>query len=394
MYKFSISAPGSLFLLGEHMKMHENKKAFVMTSLNMRTKLTFTSLPPNAVKMDFIELIFPNIQLHMKIPLNPFLFHFFNNNTDKTIGAHTLYEKVKIYVSSLMGNNNTCDLILGQHESSLQTFFFLLVYIAYRHIIKITASFIVKISSDLPIGEGMGSSTSFGTCLAACFWRWSLLQKGIARYEFHAEDTSVISGCVAICERIVYKSTTSFNIVVSVHGSLLILKQNSMIKKYDHFPSIKILLVCSNVKQKDVQMHVDTRHSQEFALNNISALAKASIKVFKEIKKMVTDLGQVALDDPSNLTLRTLSDIVRINQELLNSLGISHPNLDIICAIAQNHSLSGKMACLNKYGYAFILLLPSVTDDDIAKLIDELKSHNFDASITSLCGESSGVRVE
>lgn len=84
--------------------------------------------------------------------------------------------------------------------------------------------------------------------------------------------------------------------------------------------------------------------------------------------------------------------LIQLNQGLLRALGMSHPNLEIICAIAKKFSLAGKLMCNGGGGYAIILLLPNTTDELINQLLNELKCHNFSIKITKL--NCSGVRIE
>lgn len=80
-----------------------------------------------------------------------------------------------------------------------------------------------------------------------------------------------------------------------------------------------------------------------------------------------------------------------MNQGLLSALGVSHINLNTICAIAQNFSFAGKLTSNGKSGNAFILLFPNSTNEIIDNLLKELKSHDLPAKIASLrCSE---VRV-
>ncbi|KAL6258719.1 hypothetical protein P5V15_010669 [Pogonomyrmex californicus] len=398
MYKFNISAPGTLLLFGKHTT--DNKKGYVAASLNMRTKLTFASLPPGAVKVDFIELNFSPIELHTKIPLNPFLKQFFNNKINNMINECELYKQIKAFVNSLTDMYEPRN---NRHKLSLQTFFFLLVYIAYRRSIKITASIVVKITSNLPIGEGMGSSASFAACLATCFWRWSFLQKGIAYYEIYKDDMAMILEYTKLCEYMIYKTSNMDKSVISVYGSLLVSENSEReAKMYTKFPRIRILLVWSKSKQK-TPINV-IRHSYlgvKLILNTIDAISKESIKIFDEMDEKPIDLSKAGPDTPDvplQVKYEKLSNLIHMNQGLLQTLGISHPTLDIICAIAQDFSLKGKMASVNKAGYGcgyvFILLQPDIADDTIIDLLNRLKAQNFCISITSLCGKWSGVRIE
>ncbi|XP_011639709.1 mevalonate kinase-like [Pogonomyrmex barbatus] len=331
------------------------------------------------------------------MPLNPFICHFFNDNiTETIILKHDLYIKVKDYVSSLTDYIGTYEPMNDQHKLSLQAFFFLLVYIAYRYTIKIMASFIINISSELPIGKGMGSSTSFAACLATCFWRWSLLQKGIVRYEFGEEDMKVLKRCITMCEKVVYNSSNISDSIVPIFGALLVFEKNGLQKIYEKFPSIKVLIMYSNITSEAVQ-----KHSYPFAdsiLDSIDAISKESIEIFNQIEEEpgmnLYKYSTSTLSDSSQSNYEKLSDLIRMNQGLLNALGISHSNVDTICAIAQDYSLSGKMACRGRLDYTYILLPQNITDEDLIKLLDKFKSRNFFGIVTSLCGDWSGVRVE
>ncbi|KAL6263799.1 hypothetical protein P5V15_003882 [Pogonomyrmex californicus] len=336
MYKFNISAPATVFLHGDFMENYD--KTSIAAGLDIRTKLTFSSLPPNAVNVDFIELNFSRIKLHIKIPLAIYLQHFNQIESAEFIEEIQVFRKVQTFVNSLVMDCDTYDYNNLEHFLSLQAFFFLLVLIAHRDSIKITASFVVKISSELPIGNGLGGSASFAVCLAACFWRW-------------------------------------INVNVSVNGSISVYNNGCLTKAYDDFPSIKILLVSSNVKQKSVQNRQfdimrDSCSIINPILDNINVLSNISIDIFNQLEED------------------------HMNQGLLSALGISQPNVNIICAIAQNYSLMGKITYSDKCEHAFIILSPNFKDDDLAKLINELKAHNFSVMVTSLCGKWNGVRVE
>ncbi|KAL6263798.1 hypothetical protein P5V15_003881 [Pogonomyrmex californicus] len=403
MYRFNISAPGVVFLNGDPIPKY-NQTA-IAAGLNMRTKLTFSSVLPNAVKKNFIELNFPNIQLHMKIPLLAY-FHLFNiiKSTNKDL---TICREVRKFVSTLvytgMYNSDNRD-----HFSSLQAFFSLLVLIAHRHSINITTSFVVEISSELPIGEGLGSSASFLVCLATCFLRWSLLQKGISSYEFDSEERLRIMHYCSICEGFIFHSSSSISISVCIKGAIVIYGKTTeglyVDWIYHDYPSIKILLVCSNAKWKIVQNRKFDiiRHLYSFIqpiMNIIDELSKTFVemlsnwKIDQDMRKLFQNVDEL---EPSKLKdhYEKLLDLILLNQGLLSALGASHPFVDIICAIAQNYSLRGKMTYRGRCGYVFIVLPPNFMDNDLSRLIIELESYDFSATVTNLCGKWNGVRVE
>ncbi|KAL6259743.1 hypothetical protein P5V15_009657 [Pogonomyrmex californicus] len=397
MYKFNISAPGRVFLCGER---SENvKKMCVAASLNMRTKLAFTSLSPTAMSTNIIKFEFSTIALHVKISLDT----FYENFLDCKLTGNRLHEEIKEFIDlsseEIIG---TYDPNNHEHQFALQTFLYLLIIIGNREKIRINSSFVVKLSTELAIGEGLGSSTSFVVCLTACFLRWSLLQRGFIVYNFGEQELLKICDHAHLCERIIFGSTFLIDTVVSVYGSIAAFQGNVMLHTCSPLPSMKILLVSSNIKQRTITQAVidETKKMRSFVepiMNSTNIMSSISIRVFNEIKKYMCKLKITDSRDLSHLipldSCKMISKLIHMNQGLLCALGMSHPSLDFVCAIARKFSLAGKVAG-SKGGFAFIFLLPNNTNNHISQVSNELRRHNFHAVVTSLCGQWSGVRVE
>ncbi|KYN13051.1 PREDICTED: mevalonate kinase-like [Trachymyrmex cornetzi] len=401
MYRFNLSAPGTMFLCGEP---NRRNKTCIAASLDMRTTLTFSSFPPAVVRREFIGIDFSSIQLHVKIPLRQFYIHFYGENYNNIFSRITLHEMVKNFITSMTDYDGIYEPSNQAHQLSLQAFFFLLILISHEEHINISASFIVKLSTELPIGEGLGSSASFAVCLAACFWRWSLLQRGTVLYEFDIPDLLKISNYAQNCDSIIYNSPTKIGTIISTYGMIKIfdggVKSTPTSQSFFNLPDMKILLVFSNVSQKTESkknIKIEALKNPclliDFILNGIEVISTMfiymldiiDIKIYNYLKKK----NSQSIDLTDNY--KTLLDIIHMNQGLLKALGMSHPNLDIICAVAESFSLAGKLASKDGSGYAFILL-PNSTDEDIQNLITILESYNFPAEITTL--NCSGIRVE
>ncbi|KYN13053.1 Mevalonate kinase, partial [Trachymyrmex cornetzi] len=237
--------------------------------------------------------------------------------------------------------------------------------------------FIVDLSSELPIGEGLGSSASFVVCLAACFWRWYLLQKGKREVcnRFNFKDLIHIAEYAMECEILVYDSSNMINTIISAYGMINIFKEKEW-QTYDLsvVPSMKILLVFSNVSQQKIKrslMEMKVKEhlslSADFILNSIETISERFIRTLQKIDKETHSLKRQEIVETNSVHLINYwlyadnfnSFLIHMNQGLLRALGTSHPNLDIICAIARNSSLGGKIAAGRGFGYAFVLLLPS-----------------------------------
>ncbi|XP_018401854.1 PREDICTED: mevalonate kinase-like [Cyphomyrmex costatus] len=408
MYRFNLSAPGTVFLCGDPNRFD---KICIAASLNKCTKLSFSSFPQARMRTDFIRINFSDIQLDIKIPMRLFFMQLFREAKNNKCNVAELNETVKKFV--LTSISCFYDKSNDAHKSSLHTFFFLLVLIAIIERINITSSFIVNLSTKLPIGEGLGSSASFAVCLAACFVRWSLLQKGIVVYEFRKHDLENILQYAQYCDFFIYNSSTEIATMISTYGRIQVFGERevseSTLKSFPNLPSMKILLVFSNVchhkttikllSERRVQMEALGYSSSgvstliDFILNSIELMSTKFIHTLDIIDEKMSESKKHESSQSVDLgdNYKTLLDIIHMNQGLLKALDVSHPNMDIICAIARSFSFAGNLASKGGGGYAFILLLNDM-GENIQKLITMLKSHDFSAEeVTINC---CGITVE
>ncbi|KAG5310717.1 KIME kinase, partial [Acromyrmex insinuator] len=388
MYRFTVSAPGTVVLCGER------KQTCVAASLDMRTVLKFSSFPTNVVRQDFMEIKISSIGLRMKIPLRVFLLHFYGINYCEALDDFKLFESVKSFTTFLSGFSGNYDPNNHAHRLSVQAFIFLLVLISCKNGIVIKSSFVVKVLSELPIDEDLGCSSSFVVCLAACFRRWYLLQQGTVRYIFNAEDFSYIMKYAYSCKQIVYNSCNIINIAISTGGKIRVFKGAlEMANIFFRERSMKILLVFSNIIETSMKIKECLSSTTDFILHTLEILSNKFIEILKRIDDVI-DLQPNVIESNSDCLInyyKDLANLININEGLLRALGTSPSNIDIICAFARNFSFGGKIATSGSR-YAFILLLPNTSDELIQHLITILESHGFLAKITSL--NCSGVRVQ
>lgn len=80
-----------------------------------------------------------------------------------------------------------------------------------------------------------------------------------------------------------------------------------------------------------------------------------------------------------------------LNQEIIRDLGLSHPRLDIICAITKRYGFMGK---LTSFGgrYVYIMLPPYASEESITNLSTHLMIEGFSVTMTSIC--CSGVKID
>ena len=84
--------------------------------------------------------------------------------------------------------------------------------------------------------------------------------------------------------------------------------------------------------------------------------------------------------------------LVEINQGLLYTCQVSHPSLDLICMTAKKYGLSAKLTGAGGGGFAYVLIPPNFSNEDVQKLSFNLTENGFSVTETTLGG--SGVTIK
>lgn len=240
MHKFKVSAPGKVILFGEHAVVYE--KLAVAASLDQRVVLEFAESDDAPGSKRLVEISLPKIDLHLNVPLKKIKDFFFSFSFDYRSGNHDLlYNKVQQFVV-------TIDCATLQQRLSLEAFFYSLVLICYEEQI-VLKPFHIHLDSQLTISSGLGSSASFAVCLAACFYHWSLLQKDVFKTSFDTFDLTQISQYALNCEKIIHGNPSGIDTNVCTFGSIVKFKKGSMMETMTKAPSLKILLVDTQVER-------------------------------------------------------------------------------------------------------------------------------------------------
>ncbi|GAB1867018.1 Mevalonate kinase [Camponotus japonicus] len=337
MTTFQISAPGRIILCGEHTVMYG--KQVVAASLNLRTTLKFYELPPESRT---IKIEFPDVNISLDIPLQM---------VTNFISGENFYLVVDNYINFLRHMQYFITLnglwITYEQRFSLQTFFFLLLFIAQDEELVIQ-SFHVHMTTQLTISAGLGSSTSFATCLAACFLHWSCLQKG-HHNEFTPEELERISTYVMSSEEVIQNYVFKQDHIVCTHGRVTAFQYRVPLNTQSEFintPEMYIMLVdakiCLDKSQRMKQLaEMKCRYGNavDDLLDGINVVSQEIVTILRIIRDQGTNMDLQLLEG----LYENLQTNLSLNQDLLRNLDLSHSNFDTICSIAKTCGFKGKL---------------------------------------------------
>ncbi|XP_025266322.1 mevalonate kinase-like [Camponotus floridanus] len=390
--EFKVSAPGRIILSGEPSMMYGGN--VVSASIDLRTTLKFCEITDN--RKNIIEIDFPDIDLYLNLSLEHVLnFFLYNNNNNANLFIEE-YIMLLIHVQYFITVNGMWSTY--EQRFSLQTFFFLFIYTILNEELS-AKSFHVCLTSQLPMRAGLGSSTSFATCLAACFLHWARLQEGID--EFSDEDLEQISDRVWYCEEILQNYVSNIDNEVCSYGKIIRFRHGNRtdpnFKRFLNVSKIKILLIDSRIRQnkfEQVKRLAEMKFSNStilnMILNNINYISEEvsnTLTNIDYIQKINFPTKQLELQN----AYETLKHFVLLHQLYFCFLKLSHPNIDMICDIVKEYGFAGK---ITNFGgrYVCILLPPDAIDEDVMMLSAHLMSLGYYATKTSM--SCSGVRID
>jgi len=376
-----VLAPGKVILHGEHAVVY-GKKA-VAVSINLCSSLIIKDGLESLV-----ELQFPDIGLDVKIGLDDL------DNLRKQIFGK---ESQEDYVSNLSKGIQ----LLRDNMETLASFAQGKVpedpsdAIKYANQVRVTQCFaslcvllfetqpalVLTATSELPLGAGLGSSASFSVALSCGL----LHRAGRVEKELSESDLKDIYDLSFFCETIFHGSPSGIDNFIATYGGAVVFQRKEGSQNIEEMakriksPDIRVVLVDSKVPrstQAMVQKAKDLKDSNPDAWN--------------EIMNGIGELTETAISEITE-DHGVRSELLRKNQALLKSLGMSHEKLDQILKIADDLGFSGKLTGAGGGGCVFIHVPEKVNDLEISKLKEKLHELDFGIWDTALGGV--GVRI-
>ena len=270
--KIISSAPGNIFLFGEHSVVYGYPA--IIASIDQKT--TSTLIP----------------------------------NYKNQITIQSSFGLIKTQI-----NNNSEIRIIEITNKELEIIFFYIKHIVKKFSIK--TGFDVNITSQIPVGSGMSSSTAVLCSLFGAISKFASRQINPEKYfdYIYPYQRQIHGG-----------SASGYEIVSSSVGGInYIEKQKDNTLKKANFSKIKLNIIIADTLVKaptkiTVTYHIPTliKRRKEFVFNQ-----------FNKIKNIVDEA--VILFSKENLTKieeKKIGNLINLNQEILDKLYLSHPKID------------------------------------------------------------------
>lgn len=384
--QFEISAPGKIILHGEHSVVY-NKPA-IAGPIGLRTyfKLQETS-------NDFINFYYKRLNLAAKLSLdnaNAFLSEFDCSETIQPMDFLHKFRSSKDFILKYIEHNSKEASLNDKEEMAIGATLYILNRILRHEKIKhIKISFDVSIDSDMSIGAGVGSSASYGVCLAAGFFILAeimndrLSAQQLKNFSFEGHDTILerISQWAFDSEVIMHEKPSGIDNTICTYGQLIKFSRGHTPEPIKTTGNVDILLIDTGVSRS-------TSHVVGKVVNFKNKYSNLSNSIFDAMGHLVNDVVAILENDKSEEEkYAELALLVTVNNNLLRSIGVSHPRLERAFNIAESRGFSVKLTGAGAGGCAFALLPKNYAESEsYQKLCEDLKSNDYHIMATIIGG--------
>ncbi|GFR93538.1 mevalonate kinase, partial [Elysia marginata] len=341
--------------------------AAIAGSLDLRFHLKLTST--NDFK---VALALPDIGISKKIELAAL-----QSKVKKLINQESLKEPVQASEDVLSALKELLHVDADSTDTKqLAVVAFLYVYSCIFINKSEPPSISVEMKSDIPVGAGLGSSAAFSVSLSS-----ALLQlAGVISSEkvsdnlaaWSSADLDIINKYAFLGEKMIHGTPSGIDNSISTYGGALRFQKGKM-THLDSIPTLSMMLVNTQVPRSSKtqisnfrQRYTTYTEIFEPVLSSVEAItekAELNLKSLKETGKSIHH--------------KTLGELMDMNHQFLNLMGVGHPTLDQVVAEAQNHGFHGKLTGAGGGGCAIILLPPEGEAAAVEKLEEKLKSLGF-----------------
>lgn len=369
--KVKISSPGKVILHGEHSVVY--KKPALAGVVGVRTHCDLFEEHDSSVLAIHLESLQCSFEIQIS-EVNRFVEEFIQQNISP-LDKDVLLKKSREAIDGKFDSKNIpqvktfhaiyhllCGCLISRDENR-----------------SLKNGAVIKISSELNIGAGLGSSASFGVCLATAFL---ILTKQISIDEWDSEQSlSLISSWAFESERVMHGNPSGVDNTICTYGGIVRFTKGEPFTQVQVPKPLHVLLVDSKVSRSTAKL-VEGVAALRSKFPNLVDL------VWNSIEEIVNIAEPIYKDPEGEENFNKLEELFRMNNDLLCSVGVSHDSLEQIFSIARRNKFSCKLTGAGGGGYAIILLPGEYKQkEEYRTLCRELTDSGFGITETTVGGK-------
>jgi mevalonate kinase len=370
--KFTIcsSSGGKVIISGEHSVVYG--KPALAFGIDKHTKMYLTCYKSNPISKCFALINLFSIQINISISKEEIIRYLKDDikildNKNKLL--NDIENKHKYHIMEIIKN------IYYQIQKTVN-------FEKFVNFIE-NNYFLVSISSDIPVGFGLGSSAAYNVCIVngICLLINKLLNNNI----FNKKDILLLSN---ESEKIFHNGTPSgIDASCSLFGGIILFNsihnQKNIKIPLNNFFIEKINFILINTKIQ--------RNAGEF-IKNVSNFKKKNSKLFtdiiNEIGEVTNDITELIMKDKSNEDdCNKFFELIKRNQKLLKKICVSNDEIDKIIDLLEINGYIGKISGAGGGGFIICFVLK----EKIKEVENLLKENDIDYINVNISNEPANL---
>ncbi|KAL9272549.1 Mevalonate kinase-like protein [Drosera capensis] len=368
--------PGKIILAGEHAVVHGCTA--VAASIDLYTHVTLRF--PSSDDENILKLQIKDMGLEFSWLIGRILEALPGFTSPNPLTPISCSPERLSSVASLVEEQKIPEAKIGL-ASGVSAFLWL-----YTAIIGYKAATVI-VTSELPLGSGLGSSAAFCVSLSGAMVALSgcisldSSQEGWLSYG--ESDLELVNKWAFQGEKIIHGKPSGIDNTVSTYGNMIKFRSGVLTRLKSNMP-LKMLVTNTRVGRNTKALVAGV---SERAIRHQDAMEAVFSAVDSISKEMSTIIQSPATDDVT-ITEREgkLEELMEMNQGLLQCMGVSHASIETVLRTTLKYKLSSKLTGAGGGGCVLTLLPTLLSATVVDKVIADLESCGFQCMIATIGG--------
>nr|AYN07279.1 mevalonate kinase [Eucommia ulmoides] len=250
----------------------------------------------------------------------------------------------------------------------------------------------VVITSELPLGSGLGSSASFCVALAGALLALSDSVSLDLSHEgwlmFGESELELVNKWAFEGEKILHGKPSGIDNTVSTYGNMIKFKLGDLTRINAGMP-LKMLITNTKVGRNTKALVASV---SERTVRHPNAMASVFSAVDSISNELATIIQSPASDDFAITEKEEkLEELMEMNQGLLQCMGVSHSSIETVLRTTLKYKLASKLTGAGGGGCVLTLLPTLLSETIVGRVISELEACGFQCLLAGIGGK--GVQI-
>jgi mevalonate kinase len=371
-------APGKIILAGEHAVVHGSTA--VAASIDLYTYVSL-SFPPHSDNDGMLKLHLKDMNLELCWPVGRIKEVLSEVGRQIPSSPTSCSPEATKLITALVEEQNIPE---AQYSLTGGISAFLWLYTSIQGYKPAK----VVITSELPLGSGLGSSAAICVSLSAAFVALSdsvnleRSQKGWLM--FGEDELELVNKWAFEGERIIHGRPSGIDNTVSTYGNMIKFRSGELTRLTSN-TSLKMLITNTKVGRNTKALVAGVSERTVRHPNSMAAVFKAVDSISNE----VADIIQSPSHDERTVCEKEekLGELMEMNQGLLQCMGVSHASIETVLRTTLKYKLATKLTGAGGGGCVLTLLPTLLSGMLVNKVIAELEACGFQCLIAGIGGK-------